>query len=424
MSVFSRYSRGVLAGLCAALIVPVSVAAQNVAAPKSLRLSVSTFGGYDTDVTHTGTNPETAPSAPHGGAMATLAYQIRSDKTAFSTLGSADSRYYFTDDPFPTSSYFGNAVFASEVTSRLNVSASVNSSYSPQLVFSPLPRPGDVQTDFAPPTLDYGVTPQRMVSYAAGGNASLRVSRRSSLTVTLSDSSQTLLDDDYESRSLVYGGGYSYTVSKNTSLRLGYYQQDTDFGYVSMPKRRYAQRTYDVGVNYSKPLSISRRTTVSFNTGSSAFDDGEKTYYNVTGSAALNHQFGRTWEANVVYSRGLGVVAGFAEPGIADSVYANLRGNLSSRFTIMTNAGFANGNVGLAAVSSDYLAYQASTRLEYVVDRERAGIYANYYYYAYKYDAGTATVVPIANDVDRHGVRVGLIFRFPLIRERGPRVTR
>jgi hypothetical protein len=413
-----------LAGLCMALTAPVSVAAQTDVTAKSLRLSVSTFGGYDTDVTGHAGNAETAPNAPHGGAMAGLAYEIKSDKTAFSARGAADSRYYFTDDPFPATSYFGNAVFASQVTSRLNVSASVNSGYSPQLVFSPLPRPGDVQTDFAPPTLDYGVTPLRMFSYAAGGNASLRVSRRSSLTVALSDNSQRLLDDDYKTRSLMYGGGYSYSVSKYATLRLGYYQQDTDYGYASMPKRRYAQRTYDIGVNYSKPLSISRRTTLSFNTGSSAFDDGQKTYYNVTGSAGLTHQIGRTWEANLVYARGLGVIAGFVEPGIADSVNANLRGNLSSRFTTITSAGFSNGNVGLAAAASDYLSYQASTRLEWIVERERTGIYASYYYYAYQYDAGTPTVVPIANDFDRQGVQVGLIFRVPLIRERGPRVTR
>jgi len=413
-----------LAGLCTALTLPVSVAAQADAAPKSLRLTVSTFGGYDTDVTGNTADPEAAPSAPHGGAMAGLAYQTGSDKIAFSARGSADSRYYFTDDPFPATSYFGNAVLGAQVTSRLNVNASVNSAYSPQLVFSPLPRPGDVQTDFAPPTLDYGVTPQRMVSYAAGGNASVRVSRKSSLYVSLSDSLQRLLDDDYDTRTLAYGGGYSYSVSKYAALRLGYSQQDTDYGYSSMPKRRFTQRSYDVGVNYSKPLSISRRTTLSFNTGSSAIDDGQKTYYNLTGSAALNHQMGRTWETNVVYSRGLGVVAGFVEPGIADAVNANVRGNLSSRFMLMATAGYANGNVGLAAVASDYLSYQASTRLEWIVHRERTGIYASYYYYAYQYDPGTETVVPIANDVDRQGVQVGLIFRFPLIRERGTRVTR
>ena len=238
MSQFSRNAVGTLTVLCTVVSVPEHVAAQSVPVaaqsvpappPTSLRLALSTFGGYDTDVTGTATNAETAPSAPHGGAMATLEYSKRTDRTTFSSGGAAETRYYFTDDPFPAASYFGNAILGTEVTSRFSVNASVDAAYSPQLVFSPLPIPGDIQTDFAPPTLDHGVAPQQMVSYVAGGNAEFRVSRRSTMNATLSSTSQRFLDDDYSIRSLAYGGGYSYSVSRYASLRLGYVQRDTDF---------------------------------------------------------------------------------------------------------------------------------------------------------------------------------------------------
>ena len=165
-----------------------------------------------------------------------------------------------------------------------------------------------------------------MVSYATGGTAAFRVSRRSTLSAMLGSSSQRFLDDEYSIRSVSYGGGYSHSVSRYASLRLGYAQQDTDYSFEAAPKRRYTQRNYDVGVNYSRPLSLSRRTTFSFGTGSAVLDDGTETFFNVTGSASLSHQIGRTWEANVVYARGLGTVAGFVEPTFADSVNANLRG--------------------------------------------------------------------------------------------------
>ena len=188
--------------------------------------------------------------------------------------------------------------------------------------------------------------------------------------------------------------------------------------------RRYTQRTYDVGVDYSRPLSLSRRTTFSFGTGSAVLDDGVETYFNVTGNASLSHQIGRTWEANVVYARGLGTVAGFVEPTFSDSVNANLQGRLNSRLTFTATGGFANGNVGVATASNDYDSFQATTRLEWDVQRDRTGIYVGYYYYGYEYDEDTPTVVPIASQIGRHGARAGLIFRFPLIRERGSRVTR
>ena len=357
--------------------------------------------------------------------MASLAYEKRTDRITFSSRGAAESRYYFTDDPFPATSYFGNATFSAAMTSRLDASASVSGAYSPQIVFSPLPIPGDIQSDFAPPTLDYGVTPQQLVSYAAGGNIGFRVSQRSTLTAMLSGSSQRFPDDDYAIHSLAYGGRYSYTVSRYASLRLGYAQQDTDYAeFETTPMRRYTQRTYDVGVNYSRPLSLSRRTTYSFGTGSAVLDNGVETFFNVTGTASLSHQIGRTWEANVIYGRGLGTVAGFLEPTFADSVNANLRGHLNSRVMFTATAGFSNGNVGQAAVSNDYHSIQATTRLEYTVQRDRSALYGSYYYYGYEFDEDTPTAVPISNQIGRHGARVGLIFRLPLIRERGSRVTR
>jgi hypothetical protein len=330
-----------------------------------------------------------------------------------------------TDDPFPAASYFGSALFGADVTSRFNVSANVDAAYSPQLVFSPLPVPGDIQTDFAPPTLDYGVAPQQMVSYLAGGNARFRVSRRSTLSATLSSSSQRFLDGDYSIRSLTYGVRYSHTVSKYAALRLGYARQDTDYAaFETTPTRRYTQRTYDVGVDYSRPLSLSRRTTFSFGTGSAVMDDGVETFFNVTGTASLSHQIGRTWEANVVYTRGFGSVAGFVEPTFSDSVNANLAGHLNRRLSLTASGGFANGIVGVGAVSNHYHSFQATTRLEWIVQRDKTGIYASYYYYGHEYDEDTPTVVPMASQIGRHGVRAGLIFRFPLIRERGSRVTR
>ena len=154
--------------------------------PRSLRLSISAFGGYDTDVTRYG-------AEPGGGAQRAVcrsqgfARLSRSgpEKIGFSARGGADSRHYRADEPFAAASYDGSAVFAAEVTSRLNVSASVNSAYSPRFVFSLLPIAGDIAPDIAPPPLDYAVSAQRMASYATGSNATLRVSRRSTLNVAV-----------------------------------------------------------------------------------------------------------------------------------------------------------------------------------------------------------------------------------------------
>jgi hypothetical protein len=291
-------------------------------------------------------------------------------------------------------------------------------------VFSLLPAANDIELDVAPP-LDYGVSAQKMASYAAGMSVRYQVSRRSSLNVTAGTGSQRLLDDNYDVKTLGYGGAYSYSVSRYASLRLGYRAQVSDYpGSPMGPRRRYNHRNIDAGVNYARPLSVSRRTTLSFGTGSAILDNELETYYTVTGNASLNHQIGRTWIANVVYVRGLSIVGGFTEPFFADAVNANLQGYLSRHVMLLTSAGFSNGAVGLGSAANNYDSFQATTRLEWALKNDRIGVYANYFYQGYRFDEPPPSATPIPSKVDRHGVSAGLIFRIPLLRERMPRVTR
>ena len=205
MSLFLRSALRTIAVLIPAFSLPVSLAAQAPAGeepPRSLRLSVSAFGGYESDISRgTAADPEATPSAPYGGARVALNYQIRKDKVAFSARGGADSRHYRADEPIAAASYDASALFAAEITSRLNVSASVTGGYSPRFVFSLLPIAGDIGPDIAPPSLDYAVSNQEIVSYATHGSAALRVSRRSTLNVAVSarraDDSRRQLRNDH-----------------------------------------------------------------------------------------------------------------------------------------------------------------------------------------------------------------------------------
>jgi hypothetical protein len=67
------------------------------------------------------------------------------------------------------------------------------------------------------------------------------------------------------------------------------------------------------GINYGRPLSISRRTSFSFSTGSAIAvrddlsnpDAAPATTARLTGNASLTHELGRTWTARATYRRGL-----------------------------------------------------------------------------------------------------------------------
>ena len=423
MPQFSRPAFWTTVVLLAGFALPVPVAAQTPPDESSLRLSITTFAGYDTDVTDTIAHDE-MPSASHGGVRAALAYRLRTEKIALSMRGSGDSRYYNADTPLSTHSFSGNTAFSADVTSRLNLGASVSALYSPRFVFSVLPAANDLELNIAP-ELDYGILAQRMASYAAGATAQLRVTRRSFLSASAGSGSLRLLDENYDLRTHSYGGGYSYSATRYMSLRAGYREFVSHYPAFGLgPQRRTTQRSLDAGVNYSRPLSVSRRTTLSFGTGSTAYDNERETFYAVTGNATLTHQIGRTWEANVAYARGLSVVGGFSEPFFADAVNANLRGNLTRHLSVLTSAGFANGNVGLGSLANNYNSLQGTARLEWVIRNERVGVYSNYFYQSYQFDGTPLSVATIPLQVNRHGVSAGLVFRFPLLRERTPSVTR
>lgn len=257
-------------------------------------------------------------------------------------------------------------------------------------------------------------------TFAGTVGANVRVTRRSSLNVMYSAAQYRYLVDDSETSSVVFGGGYSHTLTRYASLRLGYSEVTAQYPtLMGSPANSLRQRSWDAGVNYSRPLSVTRRTTLSFGSGSAALDNGQETFYTVTGNASLRHQIGRTWNLNVIYARGLGMVAGFAEPFFSDGVNANLRGNLGRRIRLIAVASFANGDVGLGPRAQDYRSLQSTGRVEWAV-HDRVGVFTGYSYYQYAFEE-SATIPGVPSELERHSVRAGMIFRLPIMQERIPR---
>jgi hypothetical protein len=65
--------------------------------------------------------------------------------------------------------------------------------------------------------------------------------------------------------------GVRWSLTRNLGLRTGYGYQTATYG---VDARTLGYHNIDVGVDYNKALSFSRRTTLSFGTGTSALTDG------------------------------------------------------------------------------------------------------------------------------------------------------
>ncbi len=142
------------------------------------------------------------------------------------------------------------------------------------------------------------------------------------------------------------------TLSRYLSLRIGYGLTSANYDYL-VNGRNYQHHNIDTGVDYSRDLSLTRRTKLAFSTGAAAIREGETTRYDVIGSASLNREIGRTWNAVAAYSRN----AGFIETiGAADLLRQHQRVDrrlISNRLSFRAGAGASRGNVGYTTSSSD-----------------------------------------------------------------------
>lgn len=385
------------------------------------------FGGYDTDVTGRAgsSNIGEAGEGSQLGANANVTYMKRSRRIQFSTRANVDSRYYRLDDNVVSSSGGGGVNFAVGVTSRFTVSTTLEGTYQPYYQFNVLPSAVESPFEVSPQSLDYSLSTQRTVQVRGAVSASYKISQPSTFSASYGAGTYRLLGSDARMNTRAYSGGYSRNLTRYATLRLGYGQQDADYPpLLGRAATTLRNRSIDAGIHYSRPLSLTRRTTFGFGTGSAAVEQSGERFFTVTGNARLAHQFGRTWNAAVVYNRGLGIVGGFAEPFFTDAVTTSLEGEFSRRVRTMLSAGLANGNVGLGSRANNYDSVQGEARLEVAVVREKLALFGSYFYYQYSFDRALQLPTGINRRVDRQGVRAGLALTLPITNERTPIVTR
>ena len=115
-------------------------------------------------------------------------------------------------------------------------------------------------------------------------------------------------------------------------------------------------------MDYNKALSFSRRTTLTFSTGTAAVNSGRDTSFNLTGTARLNHEIGRTWTASAGYSRSVQFVDLLLVPVLYDSLDASIIGLLNRRVEVQAGARASIGTIAIGSQGSrgDFDTFQAT----------------------------------------------------------------
>ena len=248
--------------------------------------------------------------------------------------------YYPNLNDQTTTYYDAGLSFEGRFGSRFTLHASPFVSYSPhysmQMFLAPLPvAPGDdgLIDSVAPaaPDVDSTIIQRRSLRY--GGNTELRMlaAKHSNVSVgygyTKTDSTANL-QGDFEVQSI--GVNYGHELTRSARLIAGYSFQESTFEDSAEPVSQI--HSVNIGVDYRKPLSQSRRTFLRINTGSVIAEQqvgGQR--IQVTGLASLVHQMGRTWSAQGQYRRQVGYLDGFVRPVFSDSANVGIQGLMTRR---------------------------------------------------------------------------------------------
>ena len=380
---------------------------------RPLSVTASTFAGYDTDITSRRSRPSVPGSnvdsgAASVGASLNLSYAGGSPKVSYYTAGSTEYRYYRATEAVLTPLASGSVGIGAAMGRRARFNASVRSTYYPRFQLSLLPPTTDIPVDEPHPTQDFGISSYDVVSYQGTAGISYQLTTRSSLAFNYGQGQFRYLGQDYELNTQSVSGRYSQRLTRYATLQLGYGQMEGDYSRGLNPtETTVRRRTIDAGIDYSRPLSLSRRTRVGFTTGSTALDNGTRTFYTLTGSANLNHQLSRTWNLGVAYSRRVGLIGGFAEPIFSDATSASVGGAVGGGAFASLSAGYTNGKVGLASRGRNYNSVQSSANITVPITR-RLAAFGTYFYYRHMFEESVSLPIGLVPRVDRQGVRAGL----------------
>jgi hypothetical protein len=208
----------------------------------------------------------------------------------------------------------------------------------------------------------------------------------------------------------------SYRLSTGLSAVAGYGYQEGRYSFGLPADDRTRVRSIDAGIDYSRALSISRKTTLAFRTGTTAVEEiNGAQRYQLVGDARLTREFGRTWRASGAYLRGVGFVEGFREPMFSDSFALRVEGNVGRRVLLALASGYSRSHLGAAQSSGLNESYNGTIETRISLNRLTA-ISAEYGLYDYRFDRNAQLPDGMPASLHRRGFRIGMDIWLPLIR--------
>jgi hypothetical protein len=394
-------------------------------ASKRLDLSASLIAGYDDDVP-VELRPALDPSTLESGGFSTTVdargtFTWRSSRTEVGANVSSMFRHSETGELQAIAGYSAGAGFSRQLPGRFNLSVNQSAAYSPTYMYGLFPVDASTAPGAAPAiSLDYAVG--RFESYDHVTSVSLRrdFTRRNSFTATGEyQFTDRLHETDFwnDITSYVARGEYVHNLARNTALTGRARYRSGDYGYVGTGTT--TEVGFDFGVDFTRQLSASKRTTVRFNVGATGTEfplavTGFERRIRGTGALGFDYQFARTWQARANVRRGVEYLVDLPTPVFADGVSAGIDGLLTRRVDLSMFVGYSDGVSVENRDSVQITTYTGNLRGRYALSR-RLAVFLEYLRYYYQFRGSARLLVGIPQRWDRSGVRAGLTLWVPTL---------
>jgi hypothetical protein len=396
---------------------PIAGAFGRPASDDGLAASFRTFEAYDDDQLGEGQgslDPRTQKSGRYDGLDTSVTFRRKSRRITFDANGQSAMRYYRSLEDMVTTRSDLNVRLAGEYP-RTRFSVMQMASYAPYFSYSTLPQLYDPQPGAVVPEGQFLTRRPALItqSFASLGQTFGRA------TVTLSGNSQRTdfrEEAGNQLRADTASAGVLYHLNRDVGIVARYTLQRGQYDLFTASPDIQQFHSYELGIDYDHALSLTRRSTLGFATGTTAVRDSTGApQYRLIGDARFSREIGRTWHATASFHRGAGLIAGFTHPIFADGVQVGLTGALSRRLTLWTSAGMSSGEVTDVRRHNGTYNYIGSGRLQFALSRMLA-LTGEYDYYQYQFDGSEGLPPGFPLHLTRQSIRVGLSLWLPLSR--------
>lgn len=387
-----------------------------------LTATASTSAGWDSNLQAAARGDNLNISNPRssigGGTLGNLnmglSYSLQADAVTFAAGASTTARYFPTLDGRIVRASQGRVSVSGSPHPNTGLSLSASVSHQPYTLLGLFPSTGQSltgDTEAVEPEIDLDATgdPEPRLSYSASAGISRQLARRTSASASYSYRVTERPDQETDFSYQRAGVRLTHQISSGLSAYAGYGYGQGRF----VEGERHPQHSIDGGLQFNRPLSLTRRTTLSFSTGTAATRSRERLRFHLTGGAQLVHEIGRSWAAWTAYGRSVQYNGVWREPGLGNAVTFGVGGLISRRLQFNASGRYAIGTVGVEDDAPGFDSYSGSATLSYALARF-ASMGVSYGYYHHSFDDDVALIAGFPRSLDRQSVRVSVNLWAPL----------